>query len=238
MHKTDYEMWKKHLHPIEVNHVIRQYYEPKTFQSELVEVIKTLPGISSSIEVGCETGVSSMLLDSSIEKTFLDYNEKAILLCKSACDQLNINGEFIHDDMFTFEPKKKYDLVFNAGVIEHYSKQQRTLLLKRYKKMLTDDGVIVIAFPNHYSFPYMSAYLTRKYLLLGYKWRYPKEYKIYDMKEEIEDNNLQLIERLVVSKKSLFRWWDFCKPMKKLLKLFDKYFKEYQGYLTVLVIKK
>jgi len=66
---------------------------------------------------------------------------------------------------------------------------------------------------------------------------YPREYKIFDMKDEINSNNLILEKRVVISKESIYNWWNFFKPMKYILKLLGKYI-HFEGYLTVLIIRK
>jgi len=63
-----------------------------------------------------------------------------------------------------------YDIVFNSGVIEHFDKKERSRALKEYSRILRNDGVIIIAFPNHFSVPYSLAYLVRNNLLFRYRW--------------------------------------------------------------------
>lgn len=70
------------------------------------------------------------------------------------------------------------------------------------------------------------------------KWPYPKEDKIYDLKEEAGAVGLELVERLTLSEKSLHVWWGGRKKfiwniIKVLIKI-----KPAEGYLTVLKFKK
>ena len=54
------------------------YKNPALFQVELADLIDGLLkryGYMNSIEVGCESGVTSMLLNNSPNKTYLDINE-------------------------------------------------------------------------------------------------------------------------------------------------------------------
>lgn len=99
---------------------------------------------------------------------------------------------------------KKYDIIFNAGVLEHFSLKERAILLKEYSKYLKDDGIMLIAVPNHYSFLYRTAYLLLN--LLG-KWSFPKEYMIYNMSAEIKEANLALVSRTTIDKKNIFSVW-------------------------------
>ena len=57
------------------------------------------------------------------------------------------------------------------------------------------------------------------------------------MKDEIAASNLILKKRLIISKDSIFNWWNFFEPMKKFLKIVNKFI-NFEGYLTVLIIHK
>jgi hypothetical protein len=46
-----------------------------------------------------------------------------------------------------------------------------------------------------------------------------------------------MIERKIVSKWSLFSWFDFFKPLKILFKFLDHFF-NFEWYLTVIVLEK
>jgi len=239
MKQKQEKIWREYIKSFTVEDVIAEYEHPAIFQKKLKDLID---GFSNRyrdvIEVGCETGTTSFILDDSFNKTLIDLNSLAIELAKKAFRKMGRDATFVVADMFNMPFKEKsFDVVFNAGVIEHFNKQERIMALKEYSRILKDDGLMIIAFPNHHSFPYRSAYLVRNYLLLGYKWPYPKEYKIYDMKDEIAASNLILKKRLIISKDSIFNWWNFFEPMKKFLKIVNKFI-NFEGYLTVLIIHK
>jgi 2-polyprenyl-3-methyl-5-hydroxy-6-metoxy-1,4-benzoquinol methylase len=128
----------------------------------------------------------------------------------------------------------QFDIVFNADVIEHFNKEDRTKALKEYSRILKDNGVMFIAFPNHYSVPYRIAYIIRKILK---RWIYPDEYKMYDLIDKIKSANLILKCRVILSKKSVMTWLDFMPPLKWFFQFIDIFYK-FEGYLTVLEIKK
>ena len=179
-----------------------------------------------------------MLLNDNLDKYFLDLNDDVLEKAEKAARQLNIKGTFICEDMFSMScPDEFYDVVFNSGVIEHYNRKERIDLLKDYSRVLKRDGMMILAFPNHYSFPYRSAYLFRKKIFKDNNWSIPDEYKIYDLKEELEATNLQLVKRTTLAKQSIFPFWSFFRPIKYLLSWSDFLF-NYEGYLATLVIKK
>lgn len=233
------KIWQKHIENFTVDNVIAEYTNPAIFQKQLKSLINNYSKVYKDIiEVGCEIGTTSFILDDSFNKTLLDLNPLAINLAKKAFGKCNNNAQFFIADMFNMPFKDEtYDIVFNSGVIEHFAKKERSRALKEYSRILRNDGVIIIAFPNHFSVPYSLAYLVRNNLLFRYRWPYPREYKIFDMKDEINSNNLILEKRVVISKESIYNWWNFFKPMKYVLKLLDKYI-HFEGYLTVLIIRK
>ena len=233
---TQEEIWINHIKNSSIYDVINEYENPAIFQKELIELInQKVQKNVKIIEVGCELGVTSLLLNDKFDKTLLDLNPLAIDLTKEAHLKLSKQANFIVADMFDMPFKdNEFNVVFNSGVIEHFNYEERKNAFMEYSRILKDDGIMIIAFPNHYSLPYRLAYIVRK---LFNKWPYPNEYKLFDLKKEIIESNLVLEERLTLSKDSLFNWLNFFKPLKRSLEFIDKLY-NFEGYLTVLVIGK
>jgi len=233
---TQEEIWINHIKNSSVDDVIKEYDNPAIFQKELIKLInKEFKNKSKIIEVGCELGVTSLLLNDKFDKTLLDLNPLAIDLTKKAHIRLNKQANFIVADMFDMPfNNNEFDIVFNAGVIEHFNYKEREKALLEYSRILKNDGIIIIAFPNHYSLPYRLAYIIRN---LFNKWPYPNEYKLFDLIKEIDNSNLILEKRVILSKKSLMNWLDFIKPLRKIFEVIDKFY-NFEGYLTVLIIRK
>lgn len=230
------EIWINHIINTTVGDVIDSYNNPAIFQTELVELInQESDGNTKSIEIGCELGITSLLLSDYFKTTLLDLNPLAIELTEKAHIQLNKKANYIVADMFDMPIQdKQFDIVFNAGVIEHFNKIERTRAFREYGRILKNGGLMFIAFPNHYSLPYRLAYKIRRLLK---KWPYPDEYKIFDLNDEIHNSNLILEKRSTISKKSLMRWLDFLPPLKWFFQFVDVFYR-FEGYLTVLKIRK
>ena len=233
---TQEEIWINHIKNITVDDILIEYHNPAIFQKELVDLInQEYRENFKIIEIGCETGITTMLLSDKYKKTLLDLNPLAIELTQKTHKKLQKDADFIIADMFKIPiENNQFDIVFNAGVIEHFNTKERTEAFKEYSRILKDKGVMFIAFPNHYSLPYRLAYKIRKLLK---RWIYPDEFKIYDLEYEIKQNNLILEERLTLSKKSLMGWLNFLPPLKWFVQFLDKFY-HFEGYLTVLKIRK
>lgn len=235
------EIWKKHTSSITVDDINKAVLYPVEFQVEFSKFLSELAEkevCQKVIEIGCEQGVITMLLDDFLDKHLLDFNEDITSKLEMFTEKYNQSLNVHCQDMFsmTFQ-NEEFDLIYNAGVIEHYSYDERVSLLKEYSRVLRKDGLMVIAIPNHYSVPYRLAYLFHNYVLFGRFWPWPKELKILDMKNEIEELGLRFVERKVLAKKTAFKFWRPFSLIKLMFEYLDSYF-DYEGYLTVIVIRK
>ena len=231
------QIWDDHMNRIELPDVLAAFRSPAQFQRELAALIdsRAAGGHRKIVEVGCETAVTTLLLSDAHEKTVIDINRRAISLVEAAAAQLNKKVDALVCDMFAMPFRNaEFDIVFNAGVIEHFSTEERARALSEYSRIMRDDGLMVIAFPNHYCPPYRFAYLTMR--LLGV-WRFPSEYKIRDLGEEAQRCGLRVRERLTLSRETIFNWLNFLPPAKALFRLLDRFF-HYEGYLTVVILSK
>jgi len=142
---TQEEIWEELSKKTSVDDLYNQYKNPATFQIELANLINNYYKEKMKIiEVGCEFGVSSMLLNNSFDKTLLDLNEIALNTSKKVFSLINENADFIKADMFNmpFE-KESFDILFNAGVIEHFNKKERTDAFAEYSRILKKDGMYI-----------------------------------------------------------------------------------------------
>lgn len=224
------------MNRIDVADVVAAFKSPAQFQRELAELIDSHAGDGSKIiEVGCETAVTSLLLLDTHEKTVIDINRRAISLVDAAAAQLNKKINVLVCDMFAMPLRDaEFDIVFNAGVIEHFPAEERVRALSEYARIMKDDGVMIIAFPNHHCPPYRFAYLTMRRMGV---WRFPSEYSIFDLKDEAQRCSLRVSERLTLSRGTIFNWLNFLPPVKALFRMLDKFF-HYEGYLTVVILSK
>ena len=232
------EIWKKHTMGLKPEDLFKRIQNPAQFQIELNAMLSQLiteNGYKTAIEVGCEAGTSSAMLDKSIEVTLLDLNDDIIKLDQEAYATTYPNFKYCVADMFAmpFE-NESFDLVFNAGVIEHFDFDDRARAIKEYWRVLKKGGTMVIAFPNHYSLPYRFAYLVRT---ITKKWIFPPENKMYNLKKELQASGIDGLQRTVLSKASIFNWNSYSPLVNNCFKALDKVF-NFEGYLTAIWVKK
>ena len=147
------EIWDDHMNRIALTDVLNAFRSPAQFQRELAALIDArAAGVNCKIiEVGCETAVTTLLLSEMNEKTVIDINLRAISLVEAAAAQLDKKVRALVCDMFAMPFRNaEFDIVFNAGVIEHFSMEERAQALSEYARIMRDDGLMIIAFPNHY----------------------------------------------------------------------------------------
>lgn len=235
--KEQAKIWEKHIENIQWDSLRKSVDNPAAFQVELKVLIDKYieEGKRRIIEVGCETGVSSLILSDKFDKTLLDLNPKAIEWSEKLFDVYGKEGHFIVADMFRmpFEDGR-FDIVFNAGVIEHFKRKELEKAFKEYGRILAEDGVMIIGFPNQFSIPYKTAQWVR--MLFG-KWIFPYEYSYYDLKNTLASAGLKLEDRKILAKHSIYSWWDFCPHIRNFFLRTNRFFR-WGGYLIVLIIRK
>lgn len=226
------EVWQEFSEKIDVNDLIENIDNLPKFQIELSKYINSYYWKWKKVlEVWCEFWLTSFSLNDWFDKYLLDFDWKALEKSEKIFKHFWKKGNFIHKDMFNMDFDFKFDIIFNAGVLEHFNFDERKKLLKKYSSFLKDDWIIIIAIPNHYNFFYRLAY---KILIFTGKWSFPKEEKIYDMKKEIEWSSLTLLKRDTVDIENIYTiWWKIWKIIKIFFWSFIK-----EWYLTILTIKK
>lgn len=244
MENVQKQAWLDYSKSISVNHIVNSYNNPTSFQSEFNVVLKNVideNNFNSAIEIGCEAGISLMLLNKQlIKSSFLDYDHTILEKVVQTCTALNFKGtDSICEDMFSMNSinDESYDLAYNSGVIEHYTKEVRTQAIKSYSRITKKGGYVIVAFPNHHTLPYRLSYLIGS--SLGKKvWPWPKEYKFYSLEDEMKASGLVYISRTTMDRDTLFKQWITKYKITRGFFLFLDKFLHFEGYLTVCIAKK
>lgn len=119
------------------------------------------------VDLGCGTGYGSFLISKYVKSVVgVDINHEAINYARSNYRAKNL--EFKIGDIYTTsQVKHVYDVVCMFEVVEHLSNP--TIILKKIKNVLTENGVFIISTPNaNFSSP--DGKIVTKYHFKEYKY--------------------------------------------------------------------
>jgi SAM-dependent methyltransferase len=129
--------------------IIRKVKKNIYFADLLKSASENLKG-SEFIEIGGFPGNYPIYVHKylKLNATLLDYlYDKNIVTQLMAINGIDTKDIIIIDeDFFTFKSKKKYDLVFSSGFIEHFIDTQQ--VIKKHVDLLKKDGKLIITLPN------------------------------------------------------------------------------------------
>ena len=149
------------------------------------EIVKLLlahgiePGMKL-LELGSGSGhLSACLAMQGYEVTLLDFSEKALEKSQQTFTYYGIDGEFIKADIFDLpEITESYDLIWNSGVMEHFSEEDFVEILQSVRR-ISDSSRFLFLVPNMKS----RAYLMWRYNAHSREaWDFGKEYVRRDYK--------------------------------------------------------
>ena len=143
-------------------------------------------GPQSVLEAGCGYGQTGYLIAEHLGRsvTQLDFQGAPLRTARRFFDQGHGWGQFVQGDLLHLPFANGYfDLVFNAGVLEHFHFSDRCQALAEMIRCVRTGGKVIVALPNHYSTPYRYSYLYRQ---KKRRWPYPDEHAIYDLQEEAQ----------------------------------------------------
>lgn len=195
--ENDKKIWDGYADSINVDFYIDTYMKnPAVWHKSLVQYINAAAMAGgSTIEVGSFSGITTLMLDNKFDKTILDYSVRVLEKAQELFNRAGQPVKTICADMFNIPAKGgSYDVVFNSGVIEHLDFADRVAHLKENARIMKDDGVMIIAYPNHSSWYYRLSYLLLK---RRGEWNYPDENKLFSLKNEIREAGLVLVEKKV-----------------------------------------
>jgi ubiquinone/menaquinone biosynthesis C-methylase UbiE len=203
------------------------------WQKELANLIDRLnPGLC--MEAGCGHAVTSLPLKTPNRRILLDIEMKPLLIARELFERQRQRAHYISCDIFAVaSPSDTYDVVFNAGVLEHFAFEQRKKIISELVRVTKHGGYVVLAVPNHFSTPYRFSYEYRK---KRDTWPYPDEEKIFDFSEEIKGiDDIGSMSRQTICPGTSYV---FLRMWQRVIFRIIGLFKEYEGYLTVIMLKK
>jgi|TARA_B100001971_G_scaffold205620_1_gene223340 2-polyprenyl-3-methyl-5-hydroxy-6-metoxy-1,4-benzoquinol methylase len=171
------------------------------------------------------------LMDKAKEVTLVDSSSKAILLSNELFKTEKKNSYYIiHSDIYKFDSKKKYDIVFSSGLIEHFFRSERSYIIRKHIKSAKFDCIFVHPTDNFYNT------IINRFPLSVMLYGFQKSYSI----EEINGYLRPLVSLKHVSHNTfhLFYTVPFLHNNEKLNRLVDKnIFSRVRKGLTITHIK-
>lgn len=184
------EEWSKHYNLDNFN-LVKKSIESGNVQIWAQELCNIIQKGESCLEIGCGTGISSLwLAKNGRNVTALDYTESSIALVNAVKKELDINLNLIQADAtkpLPFE-QNEFDVIFQSGLLEHFSTEEQINLLKSWKKHCK---TMVSMIPNASSLPYR---VGKQILEDSNKWEYGLEIPKHSLSKEFSEAGI-LVEK-------------------------------------------
>lgn len=168
----------------------------KAFGEEFSSAISAfLPPGSKTIEAGCGAGWQSMALarTGKFQVSLLDFSPEALTYARKLFEREQVTATFLEGDVFA-PGAPDYDLVFNAGVLEHYTFDEQVAFLRG---MASRSRKYVLALvPNKLCYWY---WLWRTHEVSAGQWPYGKEVPLVDMTSAFKAAGIQLLGQVFMA---------------------------------------
>jgi GT2 family glycosyltransferase/2-polyprenyl-3-methyl-5-hydroxy-6-metoxy-1,4-benzoquinol methylase len=162
----------------------------RIFNEDLVErVSELLPDGGSVLEAGCGGGWHSLALarTGKFRVSLLDFSSEALGYARRLFEREQVSAEFVEADVF--EPgEAEFDLVFNAGVLEHYTAERQAEFLRGMAGH--SRGYVLALVPNRLCYWY---WLWRIHNASRGEWPFGKEVPLADLSHAFEAAGLSFI---------------------------------------------
>ncbi|RCK74563.1 MAG: Galactosyltransferase-related protein [Ignavibacteriae bacterium] len=197
----------------------------------------------------CGSGVSEISID--IAKNggqvyLLDISMEALKISKSYFNRNHLMANHICASMFQIPfANASFDVVWNAGVLEHYHFEDQVLGLKEMSRVCKKNGIIITFNPYKYGVFYR---LGKFFAEKKKEWVFGEEHPVISLKEHAVKLNLKLVDEYYFNFEHQIT---FLKYLNKLIFYIVKslylitpqllknlWLKIFKGYLLVSIFKK
>ena len=148
------------------------------------------PG-SKLLELGCGSGhLSACLAMAGYHTSLLDFSPESLTKARQTYQEYNLDGEFILGDIMDLDEfqENDYDLVWNSGVMEHFSDNTICVAFDNISKIAHNHLLVLV--PN----PLSISYLLMRYVRQAQNdWPYGKEYLRSDYIQAMKTVGFQVI---------------------------------------------
>lgn len=150
----------------------------------------------SLLELGSGSGHLSGLLNKvGYNVSLVDFSKNALKQSEEFFQRHGLQGEFVYGDITNLDitelHKDEYDIVWNSGVLEHFSTDNLLSIFQMINSLKCKYFVFLV--PNPDSLPYL---LYRYKLIQENNWAYGKEYLREDYRELLEQCGFKDIQEI------------------------------------------
>ncbi len=136
------------------------------------------------------------------------------MLGKDILRKKNINASFLNGSMFELPLKnKQFDIVWNAGVLEHFDKEDQKKALLEMKRICKPGGTIITFNPSEKSSIYMCA---KKYAERRGTWQAGHEIPVTSFKNLFAEINLIPVDEYHIGFLTQYQYLKYYFPTKIL----------------------
>lgn len=164
----------------------------KSWSREMLALTK--PG-DRVLEIGCGSGATTLQLASQGRVcTAIDYSEQSIALVRRAAERLEVSVTAEMTDARKVLPfaEDAFDFVFQAGLLEHFQREERIRLLKLWQPV---GHTMISMIPNANSFAYRAGKLLQE---RSGDWLYGMELPQATMKDEFLAAGYQAVREYTI----------------------------------------
>lgn len=150
------EFYRKVIIRPNLNHFIRKYFKPG----------------ATLLHAGCGSGQVDKDICQDYKIIGMDISKRALEIYK----ETNTTGDTLLSSIFSIQmPEKSLDGIYNLGVMEHFTEDQIQLTLLEFKRVLKDNGHIVLFWPPEFGL----SVLFFKFMVKATKLLFRKDVKFH-----------------------------------------------------------
>ena len=196
------------------------------------------------LEAGCGRGlISAELASCGADVSLLDASEEALQIARKHFAAQNLDAFFVQGDILSLPfGDSTFDIVWNAGVMEHFEGSLRETAVRGIAQRIRPAGLFVSFNPSADAFFYT---LGKKFAEKRGKWPYGPEFPLKSLAEECNAAGLTVMKEYQICFKENLSYLSYVsKHLRSIVKLMVRPFSQefltkiFGGYLLVTVAQK
>lgn len=203
------------------------------------ELVKLTNEGDKVLEIGAGSGETSIYLAKlNREVTALDFSKDSLELIDTVAEGC-VNTVYADATKKLPLNEKEYDVIFQAGLLEHFNFEEQSAMLELWKRNLKDDGIMISLVPNAASLAYrVGKAISEK----NGTWKYGLEEPLYSFQGQMSKAGFNVLSEYTIGAEHALKFL----PKMSLLRVVLKHWLKNnlcedlcaQGYLLVTVAKK